>query len=620
MTIILQKDAKGAWGFASILLHSGTTYISTFILADLSFSSSEKKSFHFPRAGSLALIAAADSFEIEASLRVIPGWLSLVPPLLAITMALVFRQVLISLFAGVWIGAIFLYDYRIFTGLLRTLDHYVVTALANPDHAAIVLFSMTLGGMVGILAKSGGTQGIVALLQRRTLDYRKGQMASWGMSLMMFFDDYANVLLVGNTMRPFTDRLRISREKLAYLVDASAAPVVSIFFISTWIGFEVGLLDTALRAAHLPDNAYITFLHSIPYSFYSIFSIVFVFSIAYTGRDYGPMLRAEKRARETGEVLRVGSTPLIDREMTEMVSAPVEKPRWFNGIIPIVVVILTVIVGLFYSGWQNLSPGATANLADIFGGANSYHVLMWGAFAGAVTAAVLVIAQRILTLAETVEAWLQGCKSMVVAMTILVSAWAIGAITVDLNTADYIIFGTQDILSPHLIPMLVFLIAAFTGFSTGSSWGTMAILFPLVVPLAAAAGIGLSDAAAHGVLYASIASVLSGSVFGDHCSPISDTTIMSSMATGCDHIDHVKTQIPYAVNVMLIAAVVGYLPAGFGAPLWITIPLGLVMVIGSVYLLGRRSRRPDEPVPPPRHHHHPRRHHTDADHGDRETP
>jgi Na+/H+ antiporter NhaC len=201
----------------------------------------------------------------------------------------------------------------------------------------------------------------------------------------------------------------------------------------------------------------------------------------------------------------------------------------------------------------------------------------------------------------------QGLKSMVVAMTILVSAWAIGAITVDLKTADYIIFGTKDILSPHLIPMLTFLIAAFTGFSTGSSWGTMAILYPLVIPLAMAAGRGLPAGTAETLILGTIASVLSGSVFGDHCSPISDTTIMSSMSAGCDHIDHVKTQIPYALTVMLVAAVFGYLPTGFGAPFWMTIPLGLVGVVLPIYLLGRRSRRPDEPVPPPRFHlhHHP---------------
>ncbi len=557
----------------------------------------------FPHAGRVEVEVTLEGLRAVETVRVVPGWLSIVPPLLAIALALIFRQVLISLFAGVWIGAFFLYDYNLFTGLLRTLDTYVIGSLADPDHAAIILFSMTLGGMVGILAKSGGTQGIVNLLRKRALDYRKGQIASWTMSLLMFFDDYANVLLVGNTMRPFTDRLRISREKLAYLVDASAAPVVSLFFISTWIGFEVGLLDAAINSLGLDRNAYITFLQSTPFRFYSIFSIVFVFFIAWTGRDFGPMLAAEKRAREKGEVLREGSTPLMDKEMTEMVAAEVEHPRWYNGLVPIIVVILAVIGGLFYSGWQNLEPDQAATLSNILGSANSYHVLMWAAFMGSVTAAGMVLFQRLLTLQETLDAWIQGLKSMVVAMTILVSAWAIGEITVDLKTADYIIFGTQDILSPHLIPMLTFLIAAFTGFSTGSSWGTMAILYPLVIPLSLAAGAQLPAGTGETIFLGTIASVLSGSVFGDHCSPISDTTIMSSMSAGCDHIDHVKTQIPYAVTVMLVAAAVGYLPTGFGVPFWITVPIGLVLVVLPVYVFGRRSRIPDEPVPPPRHHH-----------------
>jgi len=373
---------------------------------------------------------------------------------------------------------------------------------------------------------------------------------------------------------------------------------VSLFFISTWIGFEVGLLDQALQVAGLEQNAYITFLKSTPYRFYSIFSIVFVFFIAWSGRDFGPMLAAERRARETGETLRPGSVPLMDKELSEMVAADVDKPRWYNGLVPIIVVILGVIGGLFYSGSQNLAAGDAATLTNLLGSANSYHVLMWAAFAGAVTAAGMVVAQRILSLQEALDAWIQGCKSMVVAMTILVSAWGIGAITVDMKTADFIIFGTQDILSPHLIPMLTFAIAAFTGFSTGSSWGTMAILYPLVIPLSVAAGSGLPEATAGAIFLGTIASVLSGSVFGDHCSPISDTTIMSSMSAGCDHIDHVKTQIPYAVTVMLVSAAVGYLPTGWGLPWYISVPVGLVVVVIPVYLFGTRSRVPGEPVKP----------------------
>lgn len=550
----------------------------------------------FSGRGNITIGVRVGPVKAEAPVRVIPGWLSLLPPLLAIALALLFRQVLISLFAGIWIGAFFIYDYSVFKGLLRALDNYLIKALADPDHAAIVLFSMILGGMVGVLAKSGGTQGIVNMLRGRALDYRKGQIASWAMSLMMFFDDYANVLLVGNTMRPLTDRLRISREKLSYLVDASAAPVVSLFFISTWIGFEVGLLDAAMSSLDMGRNAYITFLYSTPYRFYSIFSIVFVFFIARTGRDFGPMLKAEARARATGETLREGSTPLMDKELTEMVAAEVEKPRWYNGLVPIVVVIVTVIAGLFYSGYQNLGPGATRSISTILGSANSYHVLMWAAFAGAVTAVAMVVWQRILGLQEAIDAWLQGCRSMIVAMTILLSAWGIGAITVDLHTADYIIIGTRDILSPHLIPMLTFLVAAFTGFSTGSSWGTMAILYPLVIPLSVMAGADLSPALAEAIFLGTIASVLSGSVFGDHCSPISDTTILSSMSAGCDHIDHVKTQIPYAVTVMLVSAAIGYLPTGFGVPFYVSVPLGLVIVVLPIYLFGRRSYTPDEPA------------------------
>ena len=540
--------------------------------------------------------------------RRIPGVLALLPPLLAIALALIFRQVLLSLFCGVWLGATFLVGYNPFLGFLRVLDHYLMNALADHKHASIILFSLTLGGMVGLIARSGGAQGIVLTISRGTGSLRRAQIATWAMGILIFIDDYANSLLVGNTMRPFTDKLRISREKLAYLVDSTAAPVSSVAVISTWIGFELGLIDNAFEALGLNRDAYITFWQTLPYRFYSIFTLVFVFFIGLLMRDYGSMRRAERRARNSGKVLRDGAEPPVDRELTEAV-APEGRPlRWYNALLPILTVILVTIAGLWFSGREALSEKAVSApahsvfrsidsmlewiqyIGNVFGEANSFAVLMWASFIGSGVAALLVLSQRILSLRNTVDAWVSGAKSMFFAMLILILAWSIGSICDDLNTADYVVHVSKGVLKPHLIPLVAFLISAFIGFSTGTSWGTMAILIPIVIPLAykIPAQMGfLEDTSGH-ILLGAIAGVLAGSTFGDHCSPISDTTILSSMASACDHIDHVRTQIPYALTTGVIACLFGYIPAGFGFSPWLCLGTGIVILILFLRVFGKK--------------------------------
>lgn len=527
------------------------------------------------------------------NIRVIPGYFSLLPPLLAILLALIFRQVLVALFSGIWLGATFLWGYNPFTGLLRVLDHYMIQSLLDPDHVAIVLFSMMLGGMVGILSHSGGTQGIVRKLSRWAGTPARGQFITWLMGLFIFFDDYANTLLVGNTMRSFTDRLRISREKLAYLVDSTAAPVTSLAVLSTWIGFELGLMQSAFNSLGLDQNVYFVFLQTIPYRFYSLFTIIFVFLIAVVGRDFGPMLKAERRARRTGRVLSEKASPLFDA-MFDQERPTHEIPyRWFNAVIPVLVVIFITMAGLYFDGRMAcmasgmMSPG----LRDIAGAANPFPVLMWASFFGTVTAAVLALLQRILNLRQTVNAWIAGCKSMLIAMIILVLAWGIGQICMDLHTADYIIEATRGLFSPVFMPLLTFVIAALISFATGTSWGTMSILVPIVIPLAYqfTRDASMAPDISHAIFVGTLASVLSGAVFGDHCSPISDTTIMSSMSSGADHVDHVRTQIPYAVLVALVSIFVGYLPLGLGLKPILSLPLGIFFISGLLLILGHKT-------------------------------
>lgn len=542
--------------------------------------------------GGVTPLWAADAVQIETPAGMLPGWLSILPPLLAIGMALIFKRVVPSLFLGVWVGAWIaagLTASGLWTGLLASFEVYVLGALADSGHAAIILFSLMIGGMVGIISKNGGMQGVVNYIITWASNAQRGQLATGGLGLAIFFDDYANTLVVGNTMRSVTDKLRISREKLAYLVDSTAAPIATLAFVTTWIGYQVGLVGTAVDGIDgYSEAAYSIFLNSLAYSFYPILAIVFVFAVAYFRRDFGPMYEAERRARTTGEVLREGSN--VDEaagESEEMAPKPGKPQRALNAVVPILVLVGAVLGGLYVTGLQE--AGAGASLQDIIGNADSYKALMWGSLLGVVVAAALSVGQRILTLEETVEAWYAGLKSMLFAMIILVLAWALSEITTVLNTAEYLMTVLGETLNPGLVPAIIFVLAAATAFATGSSWGTMGILMPLIIPLVwAVLQINqMTDPSHYHIIYSSVSAVLAGSVWGDHCSPISDTTILSSMASGCDHIDHVNTQLPYALTVGVVAILLGTIPTGFGFPWWASLLISAPLLIGILLYFGK---------------------------------
>ncbi len=511
------------------------------------------------------------------------GWISILPPLLAIAMALAFKRVIPALFLGIWVGAWAVYGFSapgLLQGLLDAFQVFVLKALANEDHASIILFSFMIGGMVGIVTRNGGMNGVVNKIAAWATSARRGQLATGVLGLLVFFDDYANTLVVGNTMRPVTDRLKISREKLAYIVDSTAAPVSCLALVTTWIGYEVGLIGTAVESIDgLDVSPYAVFLESIPYSFYPLLAIFFVFAIVLSRNDFGPMHAAESRARRTGQLVRPGAS--IDPEATGGEhTAPIEgKPqRALNAVIPVVVLVFGVIGGLYATG-----EGDT--IRDIIGTADSYKALMWASLVSVLVAYLLSVGQRILTVAQTIEAWYAGLKSMLFAMIILVLAWSLSGITEVLGTAEYLVMILGDTVPAGLLPAIVFILSAATAFATGSSWGTMGILMPLVIPLTWAVLVvnGMSDPAHFHILYSTVSCVLAGSVWGDHCSPISDTTILSSMASGCDHIDHVRTQLPYAMTVGVVAILVGTVPTGFGFPWWASLLIG-----ASILLLGLR--------------------------------
>lgn len=515
-----------------------------------------------------------------------PSWTSLLPPLLAIGMALATRQIIPSLVMGVWVGAWLVEGLSvggILTALLDVIGVYVVDALSDPDHVAIIVFTLMIGGMVGIVRKNGGTDGIVNVVTRWASTPRRGQIATSGLGIAIFFDDYTNTLVVGNTMRPITDRLRVSREKLAYLVDSTAAPIATVALVTTWIGFQVGLIQNALADTGIEASGYSVFLQSLRYAFYPFLAVLFVFAVAISGRDFGPMLRAERRAREHGEVLKEGSNLGGSDALDDGIAPPDGVPRRvINAVLPIATLIGVTALGLYVTGEGD-------DLIEVIGDGDAFSALLWGSMLAVLVAALLSVSQRLLTIGQTVDAWFTGIKSVLYVMIILTLAWALSGVTGDLGTGQYLASTLGDALPIALLPAILFIIAAAVAFATGTSWGTMGILTPLAIPLAWAVleAQGLADPAGHPIFFASVSTILAGAVWGDHCSPISDTTVISSLASQCDVIDHVNTQLPYALVVGAIAIVLGLLPVGLGLPWWAAFPIAAIVTLLALRLLGK---------------------------------
>jgi Na+/H+ antiporter NhaC len=538
--------------------------------------------------GVIDITATSDSSSSMVSLRVLPGWISLMPAFLAIAVALLLRNVVPALVLGLWLGATALQGFSplgALQGLMDVLAVFIVNALANPDHAAIIVFTMMIGGMVGIITRNGGMASIVRVVVSKAKSASGGQVSVWFMGLMIFFDDYANTLVVGNTARSVTDQLKISREKLAYIVDSTAAPVVSIALVTTWIGYQVSLIDQAMQDIDglSGTTAYSMFLHSIPYSFYPILAIGFVLAVAWSGRDMGPMYAAELRAR-AGDVEPKSGDPMPALDGDTLDPKPDVPMRPVNAFLPILVLIFGLGISMYITG-----EGET--ITDIVGSADPFKAMMWASFGGALVAAGLSIGQKILSAHETVDAWYGGARATLFGMIILILAWSMSAVTGDLNAKGYLISILGDTLPVALVPAVVFILAAITAFSTGTSWGTMGILLPLVLPLAWAVMTvsGVADPSGMHIMYSSIACVLAGAVWGDHCSPISDTTVLSSIASGCDHIEHVRTQLPYALLVGTVAIAIGTIPAGYGVPPWISLIVGGSLLFAVLRFFGRKA-------------------------------
>ncbi len=518
------------------------------------------------------------------------GVLSLLPPLLAIALAFITKQVILSLFLGIFSGVMMLNNYNPFIAFLRTLDTYILGSLADGWNAGIIIFTLSIGGMVGIIGKMGGTKAIAEALSKRAKDARSAQLATTLMGILVFFDDYANTLIVGPTMRPLTDKMKVSREKLAYIVDSTAAPVAGMAFISTWIGYEIGLISDVFTTMGVEGNFFMVFIRTIPYAFYNIFTLFLIYNLILQRRDYGPMYDAEVRARTTGKVLGDGAKPMSSLDTEEFEDKREIELRVSNAAVPIITLVLAAFFGLWYNGWV-LGEGSIpwTDIRGCFGNADASVVLIWAAILGSIVAGVLALSRKIMNLSEVFDSWVDGCKSLLITAIILILAWSIGSVVGEVKTAAFLIQVVSDTVPSILLPILVFGISCLVAFSTGTSWGTMAIVVPLAVPLASA--YVTVDPTTSPVVLATLSAVLSGSIFGDHCSPISDTTIMSSMASGSDHIDHVKTQIPYALTGAAFAMISYIIVGTFDSVLGTILALlfGFVGIYIFVKIIGKKT-------------------------------
>jgi Na+/H+ antiporter NhaC len=526
------------------------------------------------------------------------GYWSVLPPLLAVVLAMLTRRIVLSLFAGVFTACLVLSAGNPLRAVMRCVGEDLLQSLIKVEHLQVFAFTLLMGGMVGVIHSSGGMRALVLLLEPFASNRRRGQLFTWITGLIIFFDDYANTLLLGTTFQPVTDRLKISREKLAYIVDSTAAPVAGLAIISTWVAGEVNFIGTGLEQIGFRDSgglAFFIFVETIVYRFYPLLALIFVGIVAQSGKDFGPMWWAEKRALEQN------NGPMQESENALPTLAAVSSSRFmdnakpergFLAIAPIGMLVGVLVVALLSTGL--LETGKQSSWWEVVGAGDAYGALVWASLAGCLTAMLLSWSAKKGTWREIfVWAW-RGFKMMSSALIVLWLAWTLADLTSPsasgegLGTSVYLASLLGDTISPAWLPTLVFLLASAVAYCTGTSWGTMSILVPLVIPLAWKMLGGTSEATLHTPIFsATVGGVLAGSIFGDHCSPLSDTTILSSRASGCDHMAHVWTQAPYALLTAGVSVVAGTIPIGFGVPIWITLPGAILLLCLAHRLLAR---------------------------------
>ena len=526
------------------------------------------------------------------------GILTILPPLVAIALAFITKETILSLFLGVFVGEYMVCadGLNIFSTIVQAflgIAGQVISSMADPWNAGIVLQCLLIGGVIQLVTKMGGAKALADALSKYANTPRKAQLITWLIGLCVFFDDYANSLIVGPIMRPVMDKLHVSREKLAFIVDATAAPIAGIAIISTWIGLELGLIKDGFASIGMNVGSFGIFLQTIPFRFYNILILIFIVISAFTLYEFGTMKEAEKRARKG----------LEDSEKEKAVIgfddvAPAEgaKITVWNAIIPIGTLIIGALIAFYWSGYTTILDGSDQALITLmktsplsFNGifealsqSDASVALFQAALLASLVGITMGVAEGIFTIGEAFNTWVDGMKTIVITGVILLLAWSLGGVIGEVGTADYLVGVLKEAIPMFLLPTLIFILGALISFATGTSYGTMSILMPLAIPLAWAISPDM------GFAVVCISGVLTGAIFGDHCSPISDTTILSSMGSGCDHIAHVNTQIYYALFVAVIAILFGYIPAGLGIPWYIDIPIAVVVMYVALRIFGEK--------------------------------
>jgi tetracycline resistance efflux pump len=458
-----------------------------------------------------------------------PTWVSVLPPLLAIALAIATRQVFLSLAAGIWLGWTIMAGWNPLAGLAGAIEGGVAV-LGDAGNTRVILFTLVIGALIATVEASGGVRGFVVWLEDRrwVTTGRRARILAWVIGVIIFIESNITTLVAGAVSRPLFDRYRVSREKLAYLIDSTSAAVCILIPLNAWGAYVLGILGE-LEV----DNALEVFIASIPLNFYALTVVVVAGLTAVFDLDIGPMKAAEERTRR-GELLSKGAAPLLDADVLAPAPNTRIPPRAVNMVLPIATMVFMMPLALLITGQ-----------GDMLAGSGSTSVL-WAVMAGLAVAWVLLLVQRGSTVDELVRTGLKGAGGLMSLALVLLLALALGAVARELGTGLYIAGLAADTLSPMVFLPLTFLVAAGISFSTGTSWGTFAIMIPIAVPAAAALGLPIAPF---------LAASLAGGVFGDHCSPISDSTIIASMAAATDHIDHVRTQLPYALLCAAVATV-----------------------------------------------------------------
>jgi len=464
------------------------------------------------------------------------GWVSILPPLLAIFLAIITRQVFISLAAGIWIGWTVISSWNPLAALAATLDSWV-HVFQSPDNTRVIIFSALVGSLIALTQRSGGVHGFVNFLFKRNWikSRQSAQLLAWGIGVVIFIESSIKVLIAGTICRPLFDKLKISREKLAYITDSTSAATCMLIPLNAWGAFTIGLL-----ASQQVANPTQVLISSIPYNFYAIIAVLMVFFLVMTRIDFGPMRKAEQRVMG-GKLLRDGAVPLMDESIVEMKPLADIKHKARNMVIPVIVMTVAMPFGLLITGNGNITRGSGST------------AVFWSVTLSIGVAAIMYRFQRIMSTKQIMDMILKGAGGMISLAILMMLAFSLGETCQRLGTGMYVAQTTSGFLIKELVPALIFGISAFVAFSTGTSFGTFALMIPLAVPFGETLGVNLPLL---------VSGVLGGGVFGDHCSPISDTTMVSSMASASDHIDHVRTQLPYALIAAGIALVI-YLIVGF---------------------------------------------------------